>query len=260
MRIRDSQYKNVKSSCESGKAGGLPMKQVITIGNSEIPYNIRCSQKASRKRIVVTLAHIEVVVKKGTPDNEVEAFVLEHADEIFIAREELRQKAKRPVEESEQYFSGGKITFRGRRLAVRVERHPGSRTEVIYRNSFYVHLPESTPQEDEEAVIRDTMIRWMKRRVRDDAREIAREYGAPLGLAFQGIRIKEQKNIWATCGRDGILHLNWHLVRLPRKALEYAVVHELAHLKHRNHSQEFWNLVEKMMPGWREYAGMMDGG
>ena len=99
----------------------------------------------------------------------------------------------------------------------------------------------------------------MKQRVRDDAREIAREYGAPLGLVFHGIRIKAQKNIWATCGRDGILHLNWHLVRLPRKALEYTVVHELAHLKHRNHSKAFWGLVEKMMPGWREYAGMMDG-
>jgi len=61
-------------------------------------------------------------------------------------------------------------------------------------------------------------------------------------------------------GRDGILHINWHLVHLPRKALKYAVVHELAHLKHRNHSQEFWELVEKMVPGWREYAGMMDGG
>jgi len=55
-------------------------------------------------------------------------------------------------------------------------------------------------------------------------------------------------------GRNGILHL----FRLPRKALEYAVVHELTHLKHRNHSKAFWELVEKMLPGWREYAGMMD--
>jgi len=235
------------------------MDSVLYLGKTEIHYRVRYSHKIRRKRIEVTPDAIEIIVSQGTPDAEVTAFVTKHADRIFIAREELRQKAKRPVEESEQYFSGGKVTFRGRRLAVRVERHPGSRPEVIYRNRFHVIIPESTSQEDEEAVIRETLTRWMKRRIRDDAREIAREYGAPLGLAFQGIRIKEQKNIWATCGRDGILHLNWHLVRLPRKALEYAVVHELAHLRHRNHSQEFWELVEKMLPGWREYAGMMDG-
>jgi predicted metal-dependent hydrolase len=58
--------------------------------------------------------------------------------------------------------------------------------------------------------------------------------------------------MWASCGKDGNIRLNRQLVELPRAVLEYVIVHELSHLKHRNHSPAFWRTVGGAMPDWRE--------
>jgi len=54
---------------------------------------------------------------------------------------------------------------------------------------------------------------------------------------------------WGSCNhRTGAITLNTTLVRFPVAALEYVVVHELAHLKHADHGQEFWSLVATALP------------
>ena len=53
---------------------------------------------------------------------------------------------------------------------------------------------------------------------------------------------------WGSCAPDGTLRFNWRAVMLNPSLIEYVVVHELAHLTHRNHSVNFWDLMSKAMP------------
>ena len=60
--------------------------------------------------------------------------------------------------------------------------------------------------------------------------------------------IGNQKTLWGSCAADGTLRFNWRLVMMPPSLMDYLVVHELAHLKERNHSPAFWKVVTKAMP------------
>lgn len=78
-------------------------------------------------------------------------------------------------------------------------------------------------------------------------------YAKLMQVHFNGIRIKEQKSRWGSCSSKGNLNFNWRLVLMPQEVLDYVVVHELCHLRHMNHSREFWAYVEEIMPDYRRW-------
>lgn len=78
-------------------------------------------------------------------------------------------------------------------------------------------------------------------------------YAQQIGVSYERIRIAEQKTRWGSCSGKGTLSFNWKLMLAPPKVLDYVVVHEVCHLKEMNHSPRFWNLVEEIMPDYKEY-------
>ena len=64
------------------------------------------------------------------------------------------------------------------------------------------------------------------------------------------IRISNAKSRWGSCNSNKVVSLNWRLIMLPTKLIDYVIVHELAHLKHMDHSNRFWNEVETYVPDY----------
>lgn len=97
----------------------------------------------------------------------------------------------------------------------------------------------------------------LDRRYRDAARTkiTARvEYFHSItGGYYTSITIRDQKTRWGSCSSRGTLSFNYRLIFAPGKVLDYVVVHELCHLTHMNHSENFWNMVRSIMPEYKEY-------
>ena len=81
---------------------------------------------------------------------------------------------------------------------------------------------------------------------------LCRIYAEQMGVSCGKITIREQKTRWGSASSRGNLNFNWKLILMPRKVLEYVVVHELAHLKVMNHSPAFYEAVAQYMPDYEQ--------
>lgn len=67
---------------------------------------------------------------------------------------------------------------------------------------------------------------------------------------FVGFR--KNRTRWGSCSGKNRLNFNTHLAKMHPDFIEYVVVHELAHIRHKNHSKYFWAEVEKFLPDYKE--------
>ena len=77
-------------------------------------------------------------------------------------------------------------------------------------------------------------------------------YTPKVGVEPGTIKVKEMGYRWASCGASGTLNFHWKCLMAPPRIIDYIVVHELCHLHHRDHSEAFWNEIDKVMPDYRE--------
>lgn len=66
------------------------------------------------------------------------------------------------------------------------------------------------------------------------------------------IKVMELRNRWASCTSKNGLNFNWKCIMAPVSVIDYIIAHELVHLKYHNHSKEFWNELDKLLPNFRE--------
>lgn len=82
--------------------------------------------------------------------------------------------------------------------------------------------------------------------------ERVRFYQMKMGVTVGKITIRNQKTRWGSCSAKGNLNFNYQIYYLPDELLDYVVVHELAHRRHMNHSEEFWKEVGKYFPMYQQ--------
>jgi len=84
--------------------------------------------------------------------------------------------------------------------------------------------------------------------IKGKVERLNREYG----FSFNSVKVKRMTSRWGSCSIKQNLNFNYALIFLREELIDYVVVHELCHLKEFNHSENFWKLVEKMIPNYKE--------
>jgi predicted metal-dependent hydrolase len=230
----------------------------LFIGETTIPYTVRESPQARRKRLVVRPSGVEVIVPAGTPLEGPEG-VLAYVDRkrrwLFDAVREVDAQREKLL--TQKYASGAKLQYKGRWLMLDVQAGDVDEVEIACRSKFHVRTPDDLEGQDRLLAIRSAFDTWLRERALRDARVCARRHQRRLGVEPEGVRLGDQKSAWGTCGRDRVVRVHWRLVQAPAPAMEYVVAHELTHLLHRNHSPEFWDALGTTMPDWADRKAML---
>ncbi len=72
------------------------------------------------------------------------------------------------------------------------------------------------------------------------------------GIEQPKLSIKRMQKRWGSLSEKGTITLNTDLIRAPKECIDYVVTHELCHLKHRDHSPEFYKFLDSVLPGWEK--------
>lgn len=73
-----------------------------------------------------------------------------------------------------------------------------------------------------------------------------------MNLFPTSIKYRKNKRTWGSCNYKNGLNFNILLMKFPIELMEYVIIHELAHIQHKNHSKKFWNLVEFYCPDYKK--------
>lgn len=77
-------------------------------------------------------------------------------------------------------------------------------------------------------------------------------YSKKMNLIPSSLKYRKNKRTWGSCNYKNGLNFNILLMKFPIELMEYVVIHELAHIKHKNHSKKFWDLVEEFCPDYKQ--------
>jgi len=78
------------------------------------------------------------------------------------------------------------------------------------------------------------------------------KYASIMQLHPTKVTFRKTKSRWGSCSSKNTLSLNTRLMMLPPHIADYIIIHELSHIKHKNHSKEFWSLVQTYDPNYKE--------
>ena len=122
------------------------------------------------------------------------------------------------------------------------------KTKWIYEN---VKRYEQKPKVEEKLDIKDI------ERLKEIIQKSIQKYSKTLEVIPNKIRIKNIKYAWGSCSSKKNITINLKLAKKDEKVIEYVVLHEMCHLKEMNHSNIFWELVEKNMPNYKIYKNKL---
>lgn len=155
------------------------------------------------------------------------------------------QSKRRPVIE---WAHGERIPFRGEEFILQLTaRARGAIAQLI---GEILHVPVG--MDADAARIEKAVTHWYKHEAMRVFRECVEYYAPLMNVAPSEIRLTSARTQWGSCTSQGVVRLNWQLVKMELHLIDYVVVHELAHLVEMNHSPAFWRVVESVCPDYRK--------
>ena len=98
---------------------------------------------------------------------------------------------------------------------------------------------------------RKRLVLWLKENAKRIFTQASLETAKRMGVTVQSVEISSARTRWGSCSRDNRIRYSFRLLYTPKEMVEYVIVHELAHVKHKNHSPAFWREVEKYVPDYK---------
>lgn len=210
--------------------------------NEDLPPYIRVEKSPRAKRLALRLNQKErvfhLVIPRGMSLSKAQAFAEEHDRWM---KEKLRDLPA-PV----RFKHGAIIPVMGKNREIKIiHRKALKTTEIILK---YNELLVFTNLEDPTSRI----VRFLKNIARDELEKLSLEIAARLGKKIRSVSVRDTKSRWGSCSQDGRLSYSWRLIFAPPAAFNYVVAHEVAHLRHLDHSKNFWQLCRRLSDDYLE--------
>lgn len=121
------------------------------------------------------------------------------------------------------------------------------------------HLVKQQQRAENHPPLSEAEIAGLRQKAREVLPARVAHYAAMMGVAPTGIKITSAKTRFGSCSSKNSLCFSLYLMAYPDRAIDYVVVHELAHIRQKNHSPAFYAEVEKAMPDYKERIKLLKG-
>ncbi|NVM23589.1 MAG: M48 family metallopeptidase [Desulfobacterales bacterium] len=227
----------------------------VQYGDTTINYNLTYAQ---RKTLAITVHPdlcVTVKAPEGTDLADIEAKVCKRAAWILQQQRDLERYL--PHLPPRQYVSGETHRYLGRQYRLKVI-EDGAESVKHSRNYIYAHVQDRADTERIKHLLDDWYHAHAKH-VFAERLAACHPKVEHLGIAYPDLIIRVMKSRWGSSSPLGKITLNIKLIQVPKAYIDYVIFHELCHLKEPNHSQRYYELLDRVLPDWRERRERLNG-
>ncbi len=182
---------------------------------------------------------------------EILAFV--DACRDFIEKRRARLAELDRLHPRPRFLSGETLLWFGERVRLEVVWSWDARVRAKRAGHFEVTAPLKSSAEER----RDAIVKIYKKEARRWFEARLAFFAGLMGVKPLSLSVRGQKTLWGSCTGEGAISLNWKLLACPPEIIDYVVVHELAHIRHRNHSAQFWEFVGRFDPEYTKHRAYL---
>ena len=231
-------------------------KGEISYGNTIISYSIIKTRRRKTSEIIVDKDIVEIRTPLDKPDYEIRNIVRNKANWILKKQKEYRDMIPEVLKPT--FKDGSTLPYLGKNYPLKILNREARNSIGFVDGQFIFNIWPSnsvTPQ-----YVEKLYDHWLMKISRLVLKNKIKSYSQKLGVTEpKKIVIKRLKNRWGSLGKNaGTINLNVNLIKAPEDVVNYLVLHEICHLRIKEHSHHYWDLLHKFMPDYEEKANWLN--
>lgn len=187
--------------------------------NEEGELIVRCPKK-------VSLSYIENLIARKT------SWILEKKKRLLEALDFLEEK-----------FDGKNFLYLGTDYAVNFIENCSK--DFFFKDGLFI-------KNDYKNKPKEIIAKFYQQNAKDLIFSRVEFFSKKHDFKYTKLRLSNAKGHFGSCNSKNTLSFSWRLMMAPIDVIDYVVVHELSHILQKNHSKKFWNLVEEILPNYKE--------
>lgn len=222
----------------------------LTLDNNIIEYRIVRSNRRKTSELFVDSKSVLIRTPAQKSAKEIDRIIKAKASWIARKQEQYRNTAAQIANPS--FEEGSLLHYLGKSYPLYIINDSKFKEEKVRltNGQFLVSLRKTTKAQRRK--IHSLYNAWLQQRAQSVLEQKVQHYAKLVDATPPKIIVKDMRNRWGSATKSGILNFNRNLLKAPEGVVDYIVIHELCHLRVRDHSRNFWKRVKEIMPDYRE--------
>lgn len=199
---------------------------------TDIDYNVVESSRATKPRIDVDIREVKIVIPE---DSDIDPEQLAEEKKEWIQEKTQKFEEYRQQAPERSFEPGEKFLYLGKEHQLKY-----GQVDSIQIENGELRVPVSE-RENADKLVEE----FYKAEAKNYIEPRVEEYAERMSVDYNSIGVRNQRTLWGSCSPKQNLSFNCRLMMAPAEVIDYVIVHELAHLKERNHTKKFWRIVEE---------------
>jgi len=222
----------------------------LQYGNSTISYDIIKSSRRKTSQITIDKGGVVVRIPDSKSITDAKKMVSQKAQWIF--KKQLYYLKQIPQIPKITFKKDSTLPYKGRNYSFAVVSGTSTKVKLV-KKIIQFTIPQ---KKHSISQLKKMYQQWLTTQTSNHIEKILSKY-SNIGKPVK-ITIKNLKGQWGSTRNNGEIILNANLMKAPTKVIEYVILHELCHLKIKEHNQKFWNMLSKHSPKYQDHTKWLE--
>jgi len=176
----------------------------------------------------------------------IEKLLLKKSVWINRSREKILERKGKILD----FDSSNILYLYGKSYVLKLQKYTKKRTKLIFEEEEFILYYSDYNEE----IFQKHVNHFYKEEAKQFIPLLVERWSDIMGLKPNKISFRKTKRQWGSCSRKNDLSFNTMIMKLPHDVIQYIIIHELAHIKHKHHQKRFWEEIEKYMPEYKQHV------